>query len=45
MIQTPPPGIPDIPFDWNLFINNTLAPIVVTVIVVSVEKAMALTWK
>ncbi len=33
MIQTPPPGIPDIPFDWNLFINNTLAPIVVTVIV------------
>lgn len=32
MIQTPPP-IPQIPFDWNLFINNTLAPIVVTVIV------------
>lgn len=32
MIQTPPP-IPEIPFDWNLFVNNTLAPIVVTVIV------------
>lgn len=32
MIQTPPP-IPQIPFDWNLFVNNTLAPIVVTVIV------------
>jgi len=32
MIQTPAP-IPQIPVDWNLFVNDTLAPIVVTVIV------------
>ncbi|HWH02923.1 MAG TPA: hypothetical protein VN674_04475 [Gemmatimonadales bacterium] len=32
MIQTPLPP-EGLPFDWNLFVNNTLAPIVVTVIV------------
>ena len=33
MVQTPLPSVLDIPFDWNMFVNNTLAPIVVTVIV------------
>jgi hypothetical protein len=32
MIQTPP-AIPQVPFDWNLFANDTLAPIVLTVVV------------
>jgi len=32
MTQTPAP-VPQIPFDWNVFVNSTVAPIVVTVIV------------
>lgn len=30
-MQTPPP-ISQIPVDWNLFINDTLAPLIVTVV-------------
>jgi hypothetical protein len=33
MIQTPPPGIPSIPFDWNSFWSNDLTPLIATVIV------------
>jgi hypothetical protein len=33
MIQTPPPSIPDIPFDWNSFWSNDLTPLIATLIV------------
>jgi len=33
MIQTPPPALPDIPFDWLRFIDNDLMPFAVVVVV------------
>lgn len=32
MMQTPPPGLPSIPVDWNLFVNDTLAPLIAVVV-------------
>ena len=32
MIQTPPPSFPQVPIDWNLFVNDTLAPLIVTIV-------------
>lgn len=33
MIQTPPPALPQIPFDWLRFIDNDLMPFAVVVVV------------
>lgn len=33
MIQTPPPAIPEIPFDWLRFIDNDLMPLAVLIVV------------
>lgn len=33
MIQTPPPSLPSIPFDWNRFASNDLIPLVAMVVV------------
>jgi hypothetical protein len=41
MIQTPPPAIPEIPFDWLRFIDNDLMPLV-AVIVVGIGVVLAL---
>lgn len=32
MMQTPPPPLPQIPVDWNLFVNDTLGPLLVTLV-------------
>jgi hypothetical protein len=32
MMQTPPPSFPQVPIDWNLFVNDTLAPLLVTIV-------------
>ena len=31
MIQTPPP-VPQIPVDWNLFVNDTLGPLIAVIV-------------
>jgi len=33
MIQTPPPALPEIPFDWLRFLDNDLMPLAVVVVV------------
>ena len=33
MIQTPPPAIPEIPFDWLRFLDNDLMPLAVLIVV------------
>ncbi|HTY06577.1 MAG TPA: hypothetical protein VMC86_08680 [Gemmatimonadales bacterium] len=41
MTQTPPPSLPQIPIDWNMFVNDTLAPLI-AVVVIGVGMVIAL---
>jgi len=41
MTQTAPPSLPPIPIDWNLFVNDTLAPLI-AVVVIGVGMVIAL---